>query len=66
MKRIALLLRIHFSPVKEGWEEEHFFHLRVTQVRELRDQTEGKRGYQIGMRENLSKMNWGLMSHMQS
>ena len=36
-------LRIHFSLVKAGQREEHFFHLRVTRVRELRDQTEGER-----------------------
>ena len=41
MKRIALLLRIYFSPIKARQEEEHFYHLRVTRVRELRDEMEG-------------------------
>ena len=43
MKRIALLLKIYFSPVKARQEEEHFYHLRVTRVRELRDQIESER-----------------------
>ena len=45
MTRIALLLRIHFSPVKAGQEEEHFYHLSVTRVRGFRDQIKGEREY---------------------
>ena len=48
MKRIAMPLRIHFNLIKARQKEEHFFHLRVTRVREVMDQSEGEREYQGG------------------